>query len=110
MLPVGGGLETKSLDQATILVCVRRDTCVSENRRAKLNAVRKVAAQAEAAGSAGLSTSLASLRSGRDDNTVKVFLTLAGEFAQEFAFVHVVLEGLVAVDEDDRYFVGELAA
>ena len=40
----------------------------------------------------------------------KFFLTLAGEFTQEFAFVHVVLEGFVAVDEDDRHFVGELAA
>jgi hypothetical protein len=35
---------------------------------------------------------------------------LAGEFAQEFALVHVVFEGFAAVDEDDRDFVGELTA
>jgi len=32
---------------------------------------------------------------------------LAGQFAQEFALVHVVFESLVAVDEDDGDFVGE---
>ena len=32
------------------------------------------------------------------------------QFAEEFAFVHVVLESFVAVDEDDRDFVVELAA
>src|SRR4029077_13472073 len=35
---------------------------------------------------------------------------LAGQFAQELALVHVVFESLVAVDEDDRDFVGESAA
>src|SRR5271165_4530583 len=35
---------------------------------------------------------------------------LAGQFAQEFALVHVIFEGLVAVDEDDGDFVGESAA
>src|SRR5882762_2513764 len=35
---------------------------------------------------------------------------LAGQFAQEFALVHVVFESLVAVDEDDGDFVGEPAA
>jgi hypothetical protein len=34
----------------------------------------------------------------------------AGQFAQEFALVHVVFEGLVAVDEDDGDFVGKSAA
>ena len=34
----------------------------------------------------------------------------AGEFAEEVGFVHVVLEGFAAVDEDYRDFVGELAA
>jgi len=32
------------------------------------------------------------------------------EFAQEFLFVHAVLEGFFAVDEDDRNFVVEAAA
>ena len=35
---------------------------------------------------------------------------LAGELAEEFALVHVVLEGFAAVDKDDGNFVGELAA
>ena len=35
---------------------------------------------------------------------------LAGEFAEEFPLVHVVLEGFAAVDEDDGNFVGKLAA
>jgi hypothetical protein len=35
---------------------------------------------------------------------------LVGEFAEKFAFVHLVFEGLAAVDEDDGDFVGELAA
>lgn len=35
---------------------------------------------------------------------------LACEFAQEFALVHAVFEGLAAVDEDDGNFIGELAA
>jgi hypothetical protein len=34
---------------------------------------------------------------------------LAGQLAEEFAFVHVILEGFAAVDEDDGHFVGELA-
>ena len=34
---------------------------------------------------------------------------LARQPAQEFSFVHAILEGLVAVDEDDRDFVIELA-
>jgi hypothetical protein len=34
----------------------------------------------------------------------------AGEFAEEVGLVHAVLEGFVAVDEDDGNFVGELAA
>src|SRR5512133_1523960 len=34
---------------------------------------------------------------------------LTCQFAQEFAFVHAVLEGLAAVDEDDGDLVGELA-
>jgi hypothetical protein len=34
---------------------------------------------------------------------------LAGELAEEFAFVHAVLEGFAAVDEDHGDFVGELA-
>jgi hypothetical protein len=34
----------------------------------------------------------------------------AGQFAQEFALVHVVFEGLVAVDEDDGDFVGKSTA
>ena len=33
-----------------------------------------------------------------------------GELAQELTFVHAVLEGFAAVDEDDRHLVGELAA
>jgi hypothetical protein len=40
----------------------------------------------------------------------KVVWELAGQFAQEFLFVHAVLEGFAAVDEDDGDFVGELAA
>ena len=32
------------------------------------------------------------------------------EFAEEVVFVHVILEGFAAVDEDDGDFVGELAA
>jgi hypothetical protein len=35
---------------------------------------------------------------------------LASQFAEEFALIHVVLEGFVAVDEDDWDFVGEAAA
>jgi hypothetical protein len=35
---------------------------------------------------------------------------LAGEFAQEFPFVHAVLEGLAAVDKNDRHFVVKLTA
>jgi len=35
---------------------------------------------------------------------------LAGEFAQEFAFVHAVLEGFAAIDEYDGDFVVVLAA
>ena len=31
----------------------------------------------------------------------------ASQFAEEFALVHVVFEGFVAVDEDDGDFVGE---
>jgi hypothetical protein len=34
----------------------------------------------------------------------------AGEFAEEVGFVHTVLEGFAAVDEDDGDFVGELVA
>jgi hypothetical protein len=34
----------------------------------------------------------------------------AGEFAEEVGFVHAVLEGFAAVNEDDGDFVGELAA
>src|SRR5579883_2067177 len=34
--------------------------------------------------------------------------TSAGQLAQEFALVHVVLEGLAAVNEDHRDLVGEL--
>jgi hypothetical protein len=37
-------------------------------------------------------------------------LRSTGELAEEVGFVHAVLEGFVAVDEDDRNFVGELAA
>jgi len=32
------------------------------------------------------------------------------KLAQEFAFIHAVLEGLAAIDEDDRNLVGKLAA
>ena len=32
-----------------------------------------------------------------------------GELAQELTFVHAVLEGFAAVDEDDGHLVGELA-
>jgi hypothetical protein len=35
---------------------------------------------------------------------------LAGELAQELAFVHAVLERLAAVNEDDWDFIGELTA
>jgi hypothetical protein len=35
---------------------------------------------------------------------------LAGEFAEEFAFVHAVFEGFAAIDEYDGDFVGKLAA
>ena len=34
----------------------------------------------------------------------------AGEFAEEVGFVHAVLEGFAAIDEDDGDLVGELAA
>jgi hypothetical protein len=34
----------------------------------------------------------------------------AGELAEEIGFVHAVLEGFAAIDEDYRDFVGELAA
>ena len=34
----------------------------------------------------------------------------AGEFAEKIGFVHAVLEGFAAVDEDDGDLVGELAA
>jgi len=37
-------------------------------------------------------------------------LSLAGEFAEEFPLVHVVLEGFAAVDEDDGDFIVKLAA
>ena len=40
----------------------------------------------------------------------KIAPDLAGKFAEEFSFVHAVLEGFAAVDKDDRDFVGELAA
>jgi hypothetical protein len=36
--------------------------------------------------------------------------TLAGELSEEFLLVHVILEGLAAVDEDDRNFIVKLAA
>ena len=35
---------------------------------------------------------------------------LTGELAEEFLLVHAILEGLAAIDEDDRDFVVELAA
>lgn len=35
---------------------------------------------------------------------------LAGQFTQEIAFVHVILKGFAAVDEDDGNLVSELAA
>ena len=35
---------------------------------------------------------------------------LAGQLAQELLLVKAVFEGLAAVDEDDGYLVGELAA
>ena len=41
--------------------------------------------------------------------TSTVEKTLAGELAQEFLLVHVILEGLAAVDEYNRNFVVELA-
>ena len=37
-------------------------------------------------------------------------MALAGEFAQEFLFVHAVLERFASVDEDDRNFVVKQAA
>ena len=37
-------------------------------------------------------------------------MSLAGEFAKEFALVHVVFEGFAAVDEDDGDFIVKLAA
>ena len=37
------------------------------------------------------------------------YASLAGKLAEEFSFIHAVLEGFAAVDEDDRDFVGELA-
>src|ERR1700683_1753703 len=37
-------------------------------------------------------------------------LRSAGEFAEEVGFVHAVLEGFAAVDEDYGDFIGELAA
>jgi hypothetical protein len=37
-------------------------------------------------------------------------LALASQLAQEFLFVHAVLEGFAAIDEDDWDFVVELAA
>jgi hypothetical protein len=40
--------------------------------------------------------------------TIKV--ASAGEFAEEVGFVHAVLEGFAAVDEDDGDFVGEFSA
>jgi len=33
----------------------------------------------------------------------------AGEFAEEAGFVHVILEGFAAVDENEGDFIGELA-
>jgi hypothetical protein len=39
-----------------------------------------------------------------------VTLGSAAEFAEEIGFFHAVFEGLAAVDEDYRDFVGELAA
>jgi hypothetical protein len=35
---------------------------------------------------------------------------LAGQLPEEFLFVHVILEGLAAVDENHRNFIVELAA
>jgi hypothetical protein len=35
---------------------------------------------------------------------------LASQLPEEFLLVHVILEGLVAVDENDRNFIVELAA
>jgi hypothetical protein len=35
---------------------------------------------------------------------------LAGEFPQEFAFIHVVFEGFTAIDENHGDFIGKLAA
>jgi len=37
-------------------------------------------------------------------------LALGGEFAEEFLLVHAVLEGLAAINEDDRDLIVELAA
>jgi hypothetical protein len=35
---------------------------------------------------------------------------LAAEFAEEFALVHMVLEGLAAINEHDGHFIGKLAS
>ena len=35
---------------------------------------------------------------------------LTGQFPEEFLLVHVILEGLAAVDEDHRNFIVELSA
>ena len=35
---------------------------------------------------------------------------LVGQLAQKFLLVHVIFEGLAAIDENDRDFVAELAA
>ena len=44
------------------------------------------------------------------DTAEAEFGGLAGEFAEEFFLVHAVLEGLAAVNEDDRDLVVVLAA
>ena len=36
--------------------------------------------------------------------------TLAGELPEEFLLIHVILEGLAAIDEHDRNFIIKLAA
>jgi hypothetical protein len=45
-----------------------------------------------------------------DRDEVAVQERLAGEFAEELAFVHAVFEGFAAVNEYNRDFVGKLAA
>jgi hypothetical protein len=80
---------------------VRQDTCVCAETRQTRSKIPRV------------SNFWGSAKRGRDcgdHRNAEIATELAGQLAEEFAFVHAVLEGFAAVDEDYGDFVRELAA